>query len=165
MRQQTDSTLSIIFLFLFIYSFTICSLEETPHHFDKCSHYDFNKHQQPYSYSKINIPFRAIPWDFCWIPFLQPFLVLHRFSREIKKELVYMTPGINVIPTRLCQHQEPDKWPLWLKCKGTPEIEVVLCCLEVGREQFNCHFVGTHRGLCSCNLCKWIQQCVIDSAV
>lgn len=69
---------------------------------------------------------------------------------RIKKELVYMTPGINVIPTRLCQHQEPYKWPLWLKCKGTPEIEVLLCCLEVGREQFNCHFVGTHRGLCSC---------------
>lgn len=31
------------------------------HHFDKCSYYDFNKHQQLYGCSKINSLFRATP--------------------------------------------------------------------------------------------------------
>lgn len=58
----TDATgILPVILLLFVYSFIIFTLGETPHYFDKRSHHGFSTCQELYGCSKINSPFRASP--------------------------------------------------------------------------------------------------------
>lgn len=75
---------------LFIYSFIIFNLEKKkPHHLDKCSHRDFNKHQELYGCSKVNSPFRAITWVRFLLNFFSPVWFCWTSAEMFKKELVY----------------------------------------------------------------------------
>lgn len=59
-------------------------------------------------------------------------------AERLEKELVYPHTRHKSHAYRLCQDRELHKQPLWLKRKGTREIEVVLCRLEIGSRQINC---------------------------
>lgn len=153
-RQTLQESCASFFYLLFL-------TWEKPHHFDKCSRYDFNKHQQRYDCSKINSRLRAAPWDFCRLPLLQPHLFCGASAERLKKELVYPHTRHKSHAYRLCQHREPHKWPLWLRRKGTSDIEVVLCCLEVGSEQFNCRSCWYTQGSLFIQF-MWINSAVCD---